>query len=86
MFDAKVIFFILFFIWSFPVWKYRSDFRMMVYETRAWKINIQPRFWRELKVLFGFEKRSNPTELKTIQFYRFYLVMYFILLAAFLAV
>lgn len=67
-------------MWSFPVWKYRSDFRKMVYETNDWKINIKPYFWKELQVLFGIKKRPGPKEQKTIRFYRVYLFVYFLLL------
>jgi hypothetical protein len=67
-------------MWSFPVWKYRSDFRKMVYETNDWKINIKPYFWKEFQVLFGIKKRSSPKEQKTIRFYRVYLFVYFLLL------
>lgn len=83
--DIKIIFFILFFVWSFPVWKYRSDFRKMAYGTNDWKINIQPYFFIELKVLFGFSKRESESDKKAIYFYRFYLVIYFILFGLFIA-
>ena len=77
--SLKILIFVLFFIWSFPVWKYRSDFRKMAYKTDDWKINIKPYFITELKVLFGIDKRESVEANKAIYFYRKYLLVYFIL-------
>lgn len=68
------------------MWKYRSDFRKMAYRTDDWKINIQPRFITETKVLFGFEKRSSEEDLKAIRFYRIYLFVYFLIFGFFIFV
>lgn len=78
--NITFILFVLFFIWSFPALKYRSDFRKMAYRTNDWKINIMPFFIRELSVLFGFEARQSEKELRLIRFYRMYLCVYFALL------
>lgn len=74
--ELKLLAFLAFSVWSFPVWKYRSDFRKMVYQTTDWKINIQPYFWWEIKVLMGLDRRTDPADRKLISFYRRYLVVY----------
>ncbi len=68
--------FLLFFIWSFPMGYYRSQFRKIVYETDDWKINIKPFFVKEMKGLFGNVFPKNQEYLKMRNFYRFYLVVY----------
>lgn len=68
--------FLLFFIWSFPMGYYRSQFRKIVYETDDWKINIKPVFIKEMKGLFGNVFPGNEEYLKMRNFYRFYLVVY----------
>lgn len=70
------IWFLLFFIWSFPMGYYRSQFRKIVYETDDWKINIKPVFIKEMKGLFGNVYPKNEEYLKMRNFYRFYLVVY----------
>jgi len=70
------IWFILFFIWSFPMGYYRSRFRKIVYETDDWKINIKPVFIKEFKGLFGNIFPKNKDYLKMRNFYRFYLIVY----------
>lgn len=80
--ELKLLAFLAFSVWSFPVMKYRSDFRKMVYRTDDWKINIQPYFWWEIKVLIGLDRRTDTVERKLISFYRRYLVVYFALLIA----
>ena len=60
--------------------KYRSEFRKIVYQTEDWKINIQPKFWKELKGLFMNLYPDNAEYLKVRNFYRFYLGVYFVLL------
>ena len=79
--ELKLLAFLAFTVWSFPVWKYRSDFRKMVYGTSDWKINVLPYFWLETKVLLGIDKRTKPEEKRVISFYRRYLIVYFLLLA-----
>ena len=76
----KLLFIILFILWSFPLSLFRSRFRKMVYETDSWWINIKPVFWKELKVLFGFYDSKVFPNTKPIYFYRLYLAVYFILL------
>jgi hypothetical protein len=68
--------FLLFFIWSFPMGYYRSKFRKIVYETDDWKINIKPVLIKEMKGLFGNIFPENEEYLKMRNFYRFYLVVY----------
>jgi peroxiredoxin Q/BCP len=70
------IWFLLFFIWSFPMGYYRSKFRKIVYETDDWKINIKPVLIKEMKGLFGNIFPENEEYLKMRNFYRFYLVVY----------
>ncbi|MFK7776281.1 MAG: hypothetical protein AB8F94_29435 [Saprospiraceae bacterium] len=70
------IWFLLFFIWSFPMGYYRSQFRKIVYETDDWKINIKPVLIKEMKGLFGNVFPEDEVYLKMRNFYRFYLVVY----------
>ena len=79
--SMKTLFFILFLLWGLPMMHYRSEFRKLVYQTDDWKINIQPKFWKELKALLGNIFPENKDYLKTRNFYRFYLGIYLILLA-----
>ena len=58
---------------------YRSKFRKIVYKTSDWKINIKPVFIKEVKGLFGNIFPSNEEYLKMRNFYRFYLIIYFVL-------
>jgi peroxiredoxin Q/BCP len=76
----KLLFIILFILWSFPLGYFRNRFRKMVYETDSWWINIKPVFLKELKVLFGFYDSKVFPNPKPIYFYRFYLAVYFVLL------
>jgi len=75
------IWFILFFIWGLPLGYYRSKFRKIVYQTDSWLINIKPRFWRELRGLFGNLYPENAQYKKFRNFYAFYLVVYLVLFA-----
>lgn len=77
------IWFILFFIWGLPLGYYRSKFRKIVYQTDSWLINIQPRFWRELRGLFGNLYPDNLQYKKFRNFYAFYLVVYIFLFIAY---
>ena len=78
------IWLILFFAWGLPLTYYRSKFRKIVYQTDSWTINIKPYFWKELKALFGNMYPDNRRYLKLRNFYRFYLVIYLLLFAAYL--
>lgn len=75
---------ILFVIWGLPLTYYRSRFRKIVYQTDHWLINIQPRFIRELKALFGYYHPGDPDFIRQRNFYRFYLLIYLLLFAAYL--
>ena len=75
---------ILFVIWGLPLTYYRSRFRKMVYQTDHWLINIQPRFIRELKALFGYYHPGDADFIRQRNFYRFYLLIYLLLFAAYL--
>jgi len=66
-------------IWSFPLGYYRSQFRKIVYQTEDWTINIKPVFVKEVKGLFQNLYPENERYLKMRNFYRFYLVVYFVL-------
>jgi hypothetical protein len=78
--DCDSIFFFLLLAWGLPLSVFRSRFRKMVYQTESWMINIQPFFWREIKTLFGLSPHTAKEELRLIAFYRFYLVVYLVLL------
>lgn len=84
MFIIENIWLILFFTWGLPLTFYRSKFRKMVYQTDSWTINIKPYFGKELKALFGNLYPENRNYLKLRNFYRFYLVVYLLLFAAYL--
>jgi len=73
---------ILFILWSLPLMNYRSKFRKMVYRTDSWTINFKPRFGKELKAIFGNIYPYDKSYLKMRNFYRVYLTVYFVLLAA----
>ncbi len=76
--------FILFVIWGLPLTYYRSRFRKMVYQTDHWLINIQPKFIKEIKALFGYYEVDNINFIKQRNFYRFYLLIYLILFLCYL--
>ncbi len=78
------IWLILFVLWGLPLTYYRSKFRKIVYHTDHWLINIQPKFIRELKALFGFYHPGDPDFIKQRNFYRFYLLIYLLLFTAYL--
>ena len=83
-FLKEYIWFILFLIWGLPLGYYRSRFRKIVYQTDRWIINIKPVFMKELKGLFGNIFPTNMQYLKFRNFYRFYLIVYLILFAAYM--
>lgn len=60
---------------------YRSKFRKMVYRTDKWTINIKPVFFKELKALFGNIYPYDRNYIIMRNFYRVYLLVYFMLLA-----
>jgi thioredoxin-dependent peroxiredoxin len=84
MFILTNIWLILFFAWGLPLTYYRSKFRKIVYQTESWTINIKPYFRKELAALFGNLYPDNRNYLKLRNFYRFYLVIYLLLFAAYL--
>ena len=73
------IWLIAFIIWGLPLSYYRSNFRKIVYQTNDWKINIKPLFVKEIKALFGTMYSENTSYIKARNFYRFYLLVYFVL-------
>ena len=77
------VWFLLFLLWGLPMSYYRSKFRKIVYQTDSWIINIQPKFWKELKALFTNMYPENPEYLKMRKFYGFYLVVYLLLFAGY---
>jgi len=79
-FIVEHVWLILFIIWGLPLTYYRSRFRKMVYQTDHWVINIQPKFIREIKALFGYYHPDDKNFVKQRNFYRFYLIIYLILL------
>jgi len=79
--NTHTIILIAFIVWSFPLSYFRSRFRKMVYRTESWWIIIKPVFFKEIQVLFGFSDHTAPSELKLIQQYRVYLLVYISLVA-----
>jgi peroxiredoxin Q/BCP len=74
------IWLILFIAWGFPLTYYRGKFRKIVYQNDSWTINIKPVFMKEIKGLIGNLYPDNPNYLKQRSFYRFYLLIYLVLL------
>lgn len=81
--SLQTVWFALFFLWGMPLGLYRSRFRKLVYNTTDWKINIKPVFWKELQAILGFESVNAPEFVRFRNFYRFYLVVYGLLFAAY---
>jgi len=79
------IWLILFILWGLPLMYYRSKFRKIVYQTDSWTINYKPVFWTELKAIFGNLYPTDKTYIKMRNFYRFYLIVYLLLFAAYLS-
>ncbi len=77
------IWLILFVLWGLPLTMYRSKFRKIVYNTNSWTINIKPLFFKEIKALFGNMYPENKQYIKFRNFYRFYLIVYFLLFITF---
>jgi len=78
MTDMQIVLIILI-IWGIPSTYFRSKFRKIVYQTDDWKINIKPLFKKEIIGLFSNMYPDNKDYLKTRNYYRVYLVVYFIL-------
>ncbi len=76
---SKNIWLFLFIAWGIPLTIYRSKFRKMVYRTNNWIINIQPRFGKEIKALFGNIYPGDKPYIRFRNFYRFYLSVYILL-------
>jgi thioredoxin-dependent peroxiredoxin len=76
---SKNIWLFLFITWGIPLTIYRSKFRKMVYRTNHWIINIQPKFGKEIKALFGNIYPEDKSYLRFRNFYRFYLSVYLVL-------
>lgn len=83
---SENIFLILFILWSLPLFKFRSKFRKMVYRNENWTINFKPVFGKELRALFGNIYPYDKAYIVTRNFYRVYLIVYFLLLAAHLTI
>ena len=79
------IWFILFILWSLPLTFYRSKFRKIVYRTNNWKINIKPVLVKEIKALFLNIYPYDKTYLRIRNFYRLYLIVYFLLFGVYIA-
>lgn len=78
MINKDILLFILI-IWGFPSTYFRSKFRKIVYQTDDWKINIQPRFKKEIIGLFGNIFPDNKEYIHIRNYYRIYLLVYLIL-------
>ncbi len=76
---SKNIWLFLFIAWGIPLTIYRSKFRKMVYRTNNWIINIQPKFGKEIKALFGNIYPDDKSYIRFRNFYRFYLSVYILL-------
>jgi hypothetical protein len=75
----QIILFIVFFIYSFPVWKYRYEFRSMVYQDKSMSINFKPYFVKETIALFSNKYCKTKKDRKLAWFYRVYLLIYILL-------
>lgn len=82
---SKHIWLILFIVWGLPLTYYRSKFRKIVYQTESWLINIKPLFFKEIKALTGTLYPDNKKYIKFRNFYRFYLLIYFVLFIFYLS-
>ena len=79
MIFSKNIWLFLFIAWGIPLTIYRSRFRKMVYRTNHWIINIQPKFGKEIRALFGNIYPDDTSYIRFRNFYRFYLAVYVLL-------
>ena len=78
------IWLILFTVWGLPLGDFRSKFRKIVYKTDSWLINIKPFFIKETKALFAALYPDNDEYIRIRNFYRIYLVVYFLLFLSWL--
>ena len=78
------IWLILFNVWGLPLGYFRSKFRKIVYKTDSWVINIKPYFIKETKALFAALYPDNDEYIRIRNFYRIYLVVYFLLFLSWL--
>jgi peroxiredoxin Q/BCP len=79
----KTIIIICLFIWGAPSTYFRSKFRKIVYKTDDWKINIKPLFLKEIRALIFNIYPNNNKYLQVRNYYRFYLLIYLLLLFVF---
>ena len=77
---TKSILLIILFIWGIPSTFFRSKFRKIIYKTNDWKINIKPLFFKEIKGLFLNIYPNNNEYIKARNYYRFYLLIYFVII------
>ena len=77
--SLKTVLLIVLFIWGIPSSFIRSKFRIIVYQTNDWKINIKPLFVKEIIALFSNMFPENSNYIKTRDYYRIYLLIYLIL-------
>ena len=82
---SKYLWLILIIVWGLPLTYYRGKFRKIVYQTDSWLINIKPLFIKEIKALIGTLYPDNKKYLKFRNFYRFYLLIYFVLFMIYLS-
>ena len=73
---------ILLILWVLPLTFYRSKFRKIVYRTDSWTINVKPVFGKELKAIFGNIFPYDNKYIRMRNFYRIYLLVFFMLFAA----
>jgi peroxiredoxin Q/BCP len=79
----KTIIIICLFIWGAPSTYFRSKFRKIVYKTDDWKINIKSLFLKEIRALIFNIYPNNNKYLQVRNYYRFYLLIYLLLLFVF---
>jgi hypothetical protein len=77
----KLYVLIAFIVYGIPLWKYRYDFRSMVYRDRSWRVNFTPRFVKETVALFSNRHFKGKKEIRAAWFFRMYLLGYFTLFA-----
>ena len=70
---------ILFILWTIPLNYFRVNFRKIIYQTNDWKIALKPIFVKEIKGLILNIYPDNKKYIKYRNFYRFYLIMFFLL-------
>jgi len=80
---AQKILFALFLLWGIPLLHYRSKFRKTVYRTSDWKVNVQLRFGKEIKGIFGNIYPYDGIYIRQRNLYRFYLSIFFLLFVTF---